>query len=205
MINDLTIILQGRCEVEPIKLWIENYSEWNVIISTWIDSDLPFDFPHNWKIIKSEYPERYGNFQNLDYQVTSTLNGLQEVKTKYVVNLNRNNQPDMWVNFQQKGEYNPLHSHSGTLSFVIWVKIPYDLENEKNLPNIIRSNTASGPAFTFVHSGFSEQVSVYNIPIDKSYEGKMIIFPSWLQHMVSPFYTSNDFRISVSGNLVPVL
>ena len=59
MINDLTIILQGRCEVEPIKLWIENYSEWNVIISTWIDSDLPFDFPHNWKIIKSEYPERW--------------------------------------------------------------------------------------------------------------------------------------------------
>ena len=132
-------------------------------------------------------------------------NNLTESKTKYVVNLNQNNQPDMWVNFQQKGEYNPLHSHSGTLSFVIWIKIPYDLENEKNLPNIIRSNTASGPAFTFVHTGFSEQVSVYNILIDKSYEGKMIIFPSWLQHMVSPFYTSNDFRISVSGNLVPVL
>jgi hypothetical protein len=97
MINDLTIILQGRCDVEPIKLWIENYSEWNVIISTWIDSDLPFEFPHNWKIIKSEYPERYGNFQNLDYQVTSTLNGLQEVKTKYVVKLRAD---EYWSNME---------------------------------------------------------------------------------------------------------
>jgi hypothetical protein len=97
MIKDLTIILQGRCEVEPIKLWIENYSDWNVIISTWIDSEVPFDFPHNWKIIKSEYPERYGNFQNLDYQITSTLNGLQEVKTKYVVKLRAD---EYWSNME---------------------------------------------------------------------------------------------------------
>jgi len=87
MISDLTIILQGRCEVEQIKLWIENYSEWNVIISTWIDNDIPFDLPHNWKLIQAEYPERYGNYQNLDYQVTSTLNGLNEVKTKYAVKI----------------------------------------------------------------------------------------------------------------------
>ena len=144
-------------------------------------------------------------FEKVIPEYWKLYNNSTESKTKYVVNLNRNNQPDMWVNFQQKGEYNPLHSHSGTLSFVIWVKIPYDLENEKILPNIIRSNTAKGPVFSFVHSGFSKQVSIYDIPIDKSYEGKMIIFPSWLQHMVSPFYTSNDFRISVSGNLVPVL
>jgi hypothetical protein len=132
-------------------------------------------------------------------------NNITESKTRYIVHLNKNNQPDMWVNFQQRGEYNPLHSHKGRLSFVIWVKIPYDLENEKKLPHLIRSNNCTGPVFSFVHSGFSEQVSIYDIPIDKSYEGKMIIFPSWLQHMVTPFYTSNDFRISVSGNLVPVL
>lgn len=85
MISDLTIILQGRCENETIKLWIENYSEWNVIISTWIDNDIPFSLPKNWKLIKSDYPKRYGNFQNVDYQITSTLNGLSEVKTKYVL------------------------------------------------------------------------------------------------------------------------
>ena len=85
MISDLTIILQGRSEIEPIKLWIENYSEWNVIISTWIDNDILFDTPSNWKIIKSEYPERYANFQNVDYQITSTLNALNLVETKYVL------------------------------------------------------------------------------------------------------------------------
>jgi|LauGreDrversion4_2_1035121.scaffolds.fasta_scaffold128467_2 hypothetical protein len=85
MISDLTIILQGRCEIEQIKLWIENYSEWNVIISTWIDNNIPFNIPPNWKIIKSEYPERYAPFQNVDYQITSTLNALNLVQTNYVL------------------------------------------------------------------------------------------------------------------------
>jgi hypothetical protein len=85
MIGDLTILLQGRYELETIKLWIENYSEWNVIISTWVDTNIPFNLPKNWKLIKSEYPKRYGDYQNVDYQITSTLNGLCEVKTKYVL------------------------------------------------------------------------------------------------------------------------
>ena len=32
---------------------------------------------------------------------------------------------DIWVNYQNKNEYNPLHMHDGQLSFVIWLKIPY--------------------------------------------------------------------------------
>ena len=32
----------------------------------------------------------------------------------------------LWVNFQKKNEFNPIHNHSGLYSFVIWVKIPYD-------------------------------------------------------------------------------
>jgi hypothetical protein len=30
----------------------------------------------------------------------------------------------------------------------------------------------------------------------------MIMFPSSLNHMVSPFYTSDEYRISISGNLI---
>jgi hypothetical protein len=127
----------------------------------------------------------------------------KEAEAKYVIASHSNGLADMWVNLQQKGEYNPIHHHSGVLSFVIWVNIPYSLEEEKNLPCNINSNTTCiGPSFTFVYSGFNRHVDNLNIPVDKSYEGKMIIFPSWLQHMVSPFSTSNDYRISVSGNLV---
>jgi hypothetical protein len=68
MIKDLTILIQGRCEEEQIQLWIDNYSDWNVIISTWLDNDLNLNFPNNWKIIKSEYPNRFVDMQNIDLQ-----------------------------------------------------------------------------------------------------------------------------------------
>ena len=40
------------------------------------------------------------------------------------------------------------------------------------------------------------------VNMDKSYIGKCMIFPAVLKHMVYPFFTSDDYRITVSGNLV---
>ncbi len=85
MIKDLTILIQGRCEEEQIQLWINNYSDWNVIVSTWIDYNLKLELPKNWKIIKSEYPQRFCDMQNIDLQLVSTLNGLKQVETDYVL------------------------------------------------------------------------------------------------------------------------
>ena len=31
----------------------------------------------------------------------------------------------LWVNFQKKGEFQPIHNHYGLMSFVIWMDIPY--------------------------------------------------------------------------------
>ena len=39
---------------------------------------------------------------------------------------------------------------------------------------------------------------VFNV--DKSFEGKILMFPSYMQHQVFPFYTSDDYRITISGN-----
>ena len=36
--------------------------------------------------------------------------------------------------------------------------------------------------------------------VDKSFEGKILMFPSYVQHQVFPFYTSDDYRITISGN-----
>ena len=47
MINDLTILIQGRCEIEQIKRWIENYKDINIILSTWDDVNLNLEFPSN--------------------------------------------------------------------------------------------------------------------------------------------------------------
>ena len=104
----------------------------------------------------------------------------------------------IWVNFQKKHEYNPIHFHSGVWSFVLWVDIPYNIEEEDRQRKI-------GTRFTFHYPDIlSGGVRADLIRVDKSFEGKIIIFPSRLHHSVTPFYTSDGYRISISGNLMPV-
>ena len=107
------------------------------------------------------------------------------------------------MNLQQKYEYNPLHLHQGELSFVIWVNIPYDLEDEKKLPSMRSQTSPNLPSFKFRFPNFMGPggMGTHIIEVDKSFEGKLILFPSYLLHEVSPFYTSDGYRISVSGNL----
>ena len=137
-------------------------------------------------------------------------NNLEEAEKKYnIIILNRQNKniPDIWINFQKKHEFNPLHHHNPTdgLSFVYWVKIPYKNDEESKLPHF-KGNTIKNPVFTFVYTTPGNlKLQKHNINVDSTFEGQMIIFPSWLEHMVTPFYTSDDYRVSVSGNLSPVL
>ena len=103
----------------------------------------------------------------------------------------------LWVNFQKKYEFNPLHNHSGVFSFVIWMQIPYDCTEENSIPFVKSSNHPSAGRFCFVDS-LGE--STY-IDTPAGTQGLMCIFPSFLKHIVYPFYTSDDYRISVSGNI----
>ena len=108
----------------------------------------------------------------------------------------------LWVNVQQKHEFNPPHVHSGDFSFVIWLNVPYEIKDEMDLPMSKKSRMPRAGMFAFQYSNiFGEPVEIA-FPVDKKYEGKMFLFPSQLTHQVYPFYTSNDVRISVSGNMV---
>jgi len=113
----------------------------------------------------------------------------------------------LWVNKQKKYEFNPIHYHSGALSFVIWIKIPYNLEDELNYFPLI-SNTNDDEKenfytskFCFIYNDILGQIKQLPVPVDKTFEGRMLMFPSSLHHTVYPFYTSDDYRISVSGNI----
>ncbi len=122
---------------------------------------------------------------------------------KYAKNLKWKIVGDMWINFQKKYEYNPLHNHTGILSFVLWVQIPYNLEEELSLPNCKKSNLPKNSIFEFICINHEGKKTSYPIYVDKTYEGTIIVFPSTLDHIVYPFYTSDEYRISISGNLVP--
>ena len=107
-----------------------------------------------------------------------------------------------WINFQKKYEFNPIHQHSGDYSFVLWIQIPYDLKEELEFKNSKNSNEPLNSLFSFTYLNQYGQIVESELPIDKTWEGTMILFSSKLRHQVFPFFTSDDYRISISGNLI---
>ena len=110
-----------------------------------------------------------------------------------------------WVNYMKKHEFNPLHNHDGIYSFVIFVNIPYDLTEEENYfadVSIKESKSEIQTSkFNFVNINPDGRIVSTIAQVDKSFEGKMFMFPASQFHIVYPFYTSDDYRITVSGNL----
>jgi len=108
----------------------------------------------------------------------------------------------VWVNMQKKLEVNPLHNHDGTLSFVAWLHVPFKLEDEKNMENCKNSRTAElTSTFQFVYTTALGNIANCPLFVESGWEAKIIMFPAKLLHMVYPFQTSDDYRISIAGNL----
>tara|TARA_A100001515_G_scaffold145065_1_gene151704 strand:+ start:4297 stop:4890 length:594 start_codon:yes stop_codon:yes gene_type:complete len=95
-----------------------------------------------------------------------------------------------WVNYQSKHEFVPSHTHDGIFSYTIWIEIPYNNEGE------------FASTFKFQYSDILGNARHANIKLNKQDSGKMLFFPSALSHQVYPFYSSDKYRISISGNLL---
>ena len=108
----------------------------------------------------------------------------------------------VWVNMQKKLEVNPLHNHDGTLSFVAWLYVPFKLEDERNMPNCKNSRTVElASTFQFVYTTALGTIANCPMFVENGWEGKIVMFPSKLLHIVYPFQTTDDYRISIAGNL----
>ena len=108
----------------------------------------------------------------------------------------------VWVNMQKKLEVNPLHNHDGTLSFVAWLYVPFKLEDERNMENCKNSRTVElASTFQFVYTTALGNISNCPVFVENGWEGRIVMFPAKLLHMVYPFQTSDDYRISIAGNL----
>ena len=112
----------------------------------------------------------------------------QEVKIAY---------DDLWVYFMQSGDFNPLHTHGGDYSFVIFVDVPKKLDEE--IKNFEGSGTKPG-YLQFEYGTTSRPTWATTGHAIKPETGMMYIFPALLQHWVVP-YKSKCTRVSVSGNL----
>lgn len=102
---------------------------------------------------------------------------------------------DAWANINRNGDYNVVHTHPNCMwSGVYYVapgepdpQVPYsgllELLDPREASNYIQVQNTVLDARTFIE----------NRP------GRMILFPSWLKHMVHPFVGSGD-RISIAFN-----
>ena len=104
---------------------------------------------------------------------------------------------DLWVNFMKAGDFNPIHTHGGDYSFVLFLDIPDKLVKEaKDF-----EGTSAKPGslmFEFTQQAQPRYATTGHNILPK--RGEMFIFPAMLQHWVCPF-KSKVTRISVSGNM----
>ena len=103
-----------------------------------------------------------------------------------------------WVNINNLGSFNVQHNHPGCdLSGVLWVKCP------KECGNIVFYSPSLFETFQEIESytqDFKDKNNYHHNYFFPPLEGRMLIFPSHLQHEVKK-NLSNEDRISVSFNI----
>ena len=116
----------------------------------------------------------------------------------------------MWTVHSYEGDYNPLHDHDVSydqkcmaFSIILYCMVPPQIaklgDNTK-----LHSNGGATDGCTYFtwgtntgadHLVLKPKTDRYVVPE----EGKFLIFPSWLQHSVAPFYGSGERR-TLSAN-----
>ena len=158
----------------------------NITLSLKLDNNVVF-LKSILKNVINAYEDRYG----------SAYHALRPGKLRNEFNLE-----SLWVNFQYQTEFNPVHTHSGGYSFVIWMKIPTEYEDQKELPLAKNSGEKTMISnFVFTYTDILGNLRNFAYEMNKTREGTLLFFPSRLNHQVFPFYNCEGERISISGNL----
>lgn len=175
-------------EIEQIQSSFETHTTFNTQLAGHLKHEYVIEqsFSHIEQLVKPLAFEHMKMFSSGEYDIPD-------------INLK-----SCWVNFQQKYEFNPPHSHAGLISFVIWCKIPFTQQDEDEYWRTIqdprtREKRQSGK-FVFLYTDTIGLTKNMPLTSDKSCEHIVTVFPSSMIHSVNPFYTSDDYRITISGN-----
>ena len=123
---------------------------------------------------------------------------LKVLKSSFFIKNTTSMVTSAWVNINSPGAYNVRHSHpESNLSGVLWVKCP------KDSGKIEFFNSKNFETYTEINSyikEFKERNLIHEVYWFEPREGRMIIFPSYLEHQVTENKSSED-RISISFNI----
>ena len=106
-----------------------------------------------------------------------------------------------WVNFQSAGEFMAPHTHIGDYGFALYINIPFTLQEELDYLSTPDKTANQGSSFVFYYTDSMGNIKPSFLPVDKSWENTAIFFPGLMLHGVQPFFTSDDYRITVSGTI----
>lgn len=124
------------------------------------------------------------------------------VFTEIVQNIPKNTNMclyDLWINKMYSGSYNRLHRHNGVFSFIIFLDVPYTMEDQIKLENYIDDPEKVVNGCTEFIDPFSQ--SSYLLKVERGIEGNMFLFPAWIRHVVYPFKNVDSPRVTIAGNI----
>jgi len=120
---------------------------------------------------------------------------------------------EAWTVHSYEGDYNPMHSHGvrtqAGLSMIFYLKVPECIKEQPVSKNNSLYN-ASGNinGYTGLISSTNTNEDLNRLKLNgqhyvKPVKGLLMLFPSWLQHCVMPFFGEGERRtMSANFNLV---
>ena len=119
----------------------------------------------------------------------------------------------LWSVHSYEGDYNPIHDHLTAspmgISFTTWTKVPEQIGKTADGQEVEDYNlyNSSGVIDGYINFTYGlnqtsdpERLRPSQSRYVKPEEGKLLLFPSWMQHAVYPFFGSGERR-TVAGNM----
>ena len=183
----------------PVPIHVFDIKDFNLYQKDLID----YAYTLKSKEIDSSNRSNVGGWQSSNFHLNNKDDKLHSVLMDCVTSLpplkkNTNIYIRAWVNINNPGSYNVQHNHPGCdLSGVLWIKCP------KESGNIVFYSPSLFETFQEIESYTQDFKDSYNYHHNYWFppiEGRMIMFPSHLQHEVKK-NLSNEDRISASFNI----
>ena len=115
----------------------------------------------------------------------------------------------LWSVHSFEGDYNPIHDHTTAapmgISFTTWTMVPEQImQSSDERVDLYDSSGAIDGYINFIY-GLNQVSDPERLrPSQSRYimpePGKLLLFPSWMQHTVYPFFGQGERR-TVAGNL----
>ena len=177
--------------IEKAKVKKENANKHlagNISESLYLDDEDGYFWKNHLEYSCEKYLEEYP-------QANCFRNSFSNVRTTKLV------MREFWVNFSKQTEFNPIHNHGGAMSFVIWMQIPTRSKEQHDLPISKNTTNPSSSDFQFLYTDILGAISPMTFEMDPEMNGSLVLFPATLSHQVYPFFESDDYRVSISGNI----